>query len=270
MKTRIISGIMMVPFAIFLVLGGIPLWGLCLAISAVGMHEFYNGFKAMGLESARKVGYSSMAVLYILVLLENLGYHGSHFETLMMFWLVFTMFISLTNNVFAPDHNIYSGVIGGLAALYIGFFTSHIYLTERLDGGHSPLVWLIFITAFGTDIMAYFGGYFLGKHKLSPELSPKKTIEGAVCGTLGSALLSGGFALIFYKEHVLHCIVLGVIASFIAQMGDLTASSFKRKMGIKDYGNLIPGHGGIMDRFDSVIFTAPFIYYFGKVIIGLR
>ncbi len=270
MKTRIISAIFMLPLTIFVILGGIPLWAFCIALSAIGMHEFYNGFKAMGLEAARKVGYFSIAALYVLLLLENLGYLGSHFETLMSFWLVFTMFLSLTNNVFAPDHNIYSGVIGGLAALYIGFFTSHIYMTERLDGGHNPLVWLIFITAFGTDIMAYFGGYFLGKHKLSPELSPKKTIEGAVSGIIGSALLSGVFALILYKEHVFHCVILGVIASFIAQMGDLTASSFKRKMGIKDYGNLIPGHGGIMDRFDSVIFTAPFIYYFGKVIIGLR
>ena len=260
---------MMLPFLIFLYLGGIPLWGLCVVLSAVGMHEFYNGFKAMGLDAARKVGYISMALLYVLLLLDNMGMLGDHYETLMKFWLVLTMFLSLVNNVFAPDHNIYSGIIGGLASLYIGFFTSHIYLTERLDGGHSPMVWLIFITAFGTDIMAYFGGYFLGKHKLSPELSPKKTVEGAVSGVLGSAVLSGLFALFFIKSHVWHCVLLGIISSAVAQLGDLTASSFKRKMGIKDYGNLIPGHGGIMDRFDSVIFTAPFIYYFGKVIIGL-
>ncbi len=269
MKTRIISGIMMIPFAVFLVLGGVPLWGLCVIISFVGMHEFYNGFRAMGLEAARKVGYTSASLLYLIILMDNMGWLSLPFEILIMFWIILTMFLSLVNNVFAPDHNIYSGVIGGLASLYIAYFCSHVYLTERLDGGHNPMVWLVFITAFGTDIMAYFGGYFLGRHKLTPELSPKKTIEGAVSGVVGSAVLSAIFAVFFMKQHVIHCAVLGIIASGVAQLGDLTASSFKRKMGIKDYGNLIPGHGGIMDRFDSVIFTAPFIYYFGKIIIGL-
>ena len=117
------------------------------------------------------------------------------------------------------------------------------------------------IAAFGSDIFAYFTGYFLGKRKMAPVLSPKKTIEGAVGGLIGSSVLSWLFGFIFMREMALVCLVLGLVGGAAGMAGDLTASAFKRKMGIKDYGDLIPGHGGIMDRFDSVIFVAPVVYY---------
>ena len=120
---------------------------------------------------------------------------------------------------------------------------------------------LVVIASISNDIMAYFTGYFLGKHKLCPKLSPKKTVEGAVGGVIGSAVFCAVFALIAAPDKVMSCALAGLIASPFAQAGDLIASAFKRKMGIKDYGKLIPGHGGIMDRFDSVLLTAPFIYY---------
>ena len=127
---------------------------------------------------------------------------------------------------------------------------------------YSILIWLVFITAFGTDVCAYFAGVTLGKHKLCPKISPKKSIEGSVGGILGSTVLSIVFACIFAEELLVHCIVIGVLGGVISQFGDLTASIFKRKMGIKDYGKLIPGHGGIMDRFDSVLFTGPMVFYY--------
>ena len=151
--------------------------------------------------------------------------------------------------------------------LYIGFFSYHAVLTENefwfVCSRHVSPVWLILITAFCTDIFAYFGGYFLGKHKLCPVISPKKTIEGSICGILGSVAFTWLFAYFFVEERslVVWFMVIGVLGGIISQIGDLTASIFKRKMGIKDYGNLIPGHGGVLDRFDSVLFTAPMVYY---------
>ena len=93
-------------------------------------------------------------------------------------------------------------------------------------------------------------------------ISPKKTVEGSVCGILGSLIFSMLFGCFFMDRSLLWaCGVIGILGGITSQFGDLTASIFKRKMGIKDYGNLIPGHGGIMDRFDSVLFTAPTVYY---------
>jgi phosphatidate cytidylyltransferase len=126
--------------------------------------------------------------------------------------------------------------------------------------GH--MLWLVILTAFGTDIMAYFTGFFLGKHKLCLNISPKKTVEGAIGGIVGSVILCTLFGYLISEGPLIHFILIGLFGSMAAQAGDLTASIFKRKMGIKDYGNLIPGHGGILDRFDSVLFTAPFVYYY--------
>ena len=116
--------------------------------------------------------------------------------------------------------------------------------------------------------MAYFTGYFLGKHKLCPKISPKKTIEGSIGGIIGSVVLSALFGYFFFERILIHCIIIGIIGGIVSQFGDLTASVFKRKMGIKDYGNLIPGHGGILDRFDSVLFTAPMVYYYIMLVLS--
>ena len=99
-------------------------------------------------------------------------------------------------------------------------------------------------------------------HKLCPKISPKKTIEGSIGGILGAILLCGLFGWIFVRPLFIHCLILGAMGGVITQFGDLTASIFKRHMGIKDYGKLIPGHGGIMDRFDSILFAAPMVYYY--------
>ena len=149
--------------------------------------------------------------------------------------------------------------------VYVVFFSFHVTLVEQTEYG--ILIWLVVLTAFGTDIMAYFSGFLFGKHKLCPKISPKKTIEGSIGGTLGSVILSGLFGYFFAPEVLVHCLVIGVLGGIVSQFGDLTASIFKRKMGIKDYGNLIPGHGGILDRFDSVLFTGPMVYYYIVLVI---
>ena len=126
---------------------------------------------------------------------------------------------------------------------------------------------MIFIGSWGSDTCAYLVGCAIGKHKIVPKLSPKKSLEGCIGGILGSALLGAVYALVFTKQltlfanPVVACAVIGAASSVLSQLGDWAASAIKRNYDIKDYGKLIPGHGGIMDRFDSVIFTAPLVYY---------
>ena len=140
-----------------------------------------------------------------------------------------------------------------------------IVLIDRSE--YSILIWLVFLASFGTDIMAYFVGMAVGKHKLCPHLSPKKSKEGAFGGVLGSIVFCGIFAYLVVPDMMTECMIISVVGSVVAQFGDLAASAFKRQMGIKDYGNLIPGHGGIMDRFDSVLFTGPMVYYYIILVI---
>ena len=137
------------------------------------------------------------------------------------------------------------------------------------------LVWLIVLSSWGCDTCAYCAGMLLGKHKLAPVLSPKKTIEGAVGGVAGAALLGFLYGA-YFEGSMTNMIQPGAIsaaacaiAAVISQLGDLAASAIKRNHNVKDYGHLIPGHGGILDRFDSMIFTAPAIY-FAVLFLGLR
>jgi len=133
-------------------------------------------------------------------------------------------------------------------------------------------VWLIFIAAWGCDTGAYFVGRFFGKRKLAPKLSPKKTVAGAVGGVITAAVLCmvyfvilEHFGIWYYEtgiEPVMYMAWYGAIGAVLGQAGDLSASAVKRVVGIKDYGNIMPGHGGVLDRFDSVIFVAPFAFIF--------
>ena len=118
----------------------------------------------------------------------------------------------------------------------------------------------LYLVAFLTDTFAYFTGYLFGKHKLIPKVSPKKTVEGSIGGIIGSTVGCIIFGYLFNLDMTA-MVIIGSIGSIVAQFGDLFASSIKRYVGIKDYGKLIPGHGGVLDRFDSVILVAPFVYY---------
>ena len=151
------------------------------------------------------------------------------------------------------------------AFLYVSVLFSYIARTRDLVAGNW-LVWLIIISAWGSDTFAYVTGVLIGKHHFS-ELSPKKTVEGCIGGVVGAGLL-GFFYAFFFPEYAAFTAnpyivfpLVTVIGALISQVGDLTASAIKRNYEIKDYGKIIPGHGGVLDRFDSVIFVAPFVYY---------
>ena len=159
--------------------------------------------------------------------------------------------------LFSKDISLEDIGVTFIGILYIPFLFSYI---NDLEG--NIYIWLIFIISFGTDTFAYFGGRFFGKRKLWPEVSPKKTIEGSISGILGSTLLTLIFALYIKEDSILLLVFLAIIVSVFSQIGDLIASKIKRSVKIKDYGYIMPGHGGVLDRFDSIILSAPIIYYY--------
>ncbi len=266
MKTRIISGCILAPFLILVILGGPFITAAVFLISLAGLSEFYKGFREMKIRPSFMIGNCSILGLYAL---DIAVYHLKVFPEgitayLYLLWLFLSVLASMLYMFNMEKRSLADGMATITGIVYIAFFAYHAVLSENLFAdilGASP-VWLIVISAFGTDIFAYFGGYFLGKHKLCPSISPKKTIEGSLCGMLASVILCTAFGWFFMdSSRLLVYAMTGLAGGIFSQFGDLTASVFKRKMGIKDYGNLIPGHGGIMDRFDSVLFTAPMVFY---------
>ena len=266
MKTRIISSIVIIaPMLVFVFFGGIPLLLFCLALSAIGMWEFYKGYAAEGVKAGKVGAFILLAALYAIIGFgEFTELAPSTYTHLIQMWVFGAVFLGLIMTLIRKDHNILDGSVTTIGLLYIGYFFAHLVLISGIRRYHL-MVWIVFIAAFGQDTFAYFTGYFLGKHKMAPNISPKKTIEGAVGGVIGATVLCGLFGLIVFSDGdniFLHCLIMGFFGAFFGMAGDLIASAFKRKMGIKDYGNLIPGHGGILDRFDSVILVAPFVYYY--------
>lgn len=260
MKTRILSALIMLPLMIVVYLGGYLLMGFCFIVGVIGLVEFYNAFEKFGLKAAKVFGIIGLLALYIINLM-TLYYMGDSSQEGMLLWFFLVVIGSLLYLfVHFETRKPEEAFLTAFGLLYVGYFSFHIILIDQTP--YSILIWLVVLTAFGTDIFAYFTGYIFGKHKLCPAISPKKTIEGAVGGVFGSIILSLAFILIVQPDLLIHGFVIGVLGSIISQFGDLTASIIKRKIGIKDYGNLIPGHGGILDRFDSVLFTAPFVYYY--------
>ena len=262
-KTRLISGILLVIAALLTIIsGGYVLFFTLLCISLIGMQELY---KAMGIHEDRTglleiVGYLGAVLYYISLLLgfESYGLMAVLVSLiLVMFVYVFTYPKYHANQVMAA----FFGVV------YVAVMLSFILMTRNLPDVKF-IVWLIFLCSWGCDSCAYCVGMLIGKHKMAPVLSPKKSVEGGVGGVVGAALLGVIYAAATQGPMVEYAVICG-IGALISMVGDLAASAIKRNQGIKDYGKLIPGHGGILDRFDSVIFTAPVIYYLAKIILGI-
>lgn len=152
---------------------------------------------------------------------------------------------------------------------------SFVYLTRECETG-IYLVWLILISSWGCDTCAYVVGKLIGKKHIFPELSPHKSLEGCIGGVVGAALIGGLYAHFFvetaFPDRTITWIIAFICAAgaVMSMVGDLAASAIKRNHNIKDYGKLIPGHGGIMDRFDSMTVTAPMTYFLTLLLMGLR
>ena len=157
----------------------------------------------------------------------------------------------------------------GFITVFLTVFMCYV-IRLRMTFSVYAALW-VFVIAWLTDTGAYFTGVFLGKHKLVPHISPKKTVEGAVGGVVVCVIASAVYAYILNvfaageREIVIDVFVsyvlMGLVGSTLSQIGDFAASCIKRDCDVKDYGSILPGHGGLMDRFDSVVFIAPFVYY---------
>lgn len=266
MKTRILSGLMMIPLALVLYFGGPSLWVAALIVSLMAVYEFCKGWENLdvhpNIPSCLSLTLALFAINISTMIADDNIFEGIYRNICL--WLFISLIFCVVYGWKIDERGPYDAIASITALVYIPFFTYHMVMIDMTP--YRLFVWIVIIAAFGQDICAYFTGYFMGKHKMAPILSPKKTIEGAIGGLVGSSLLSMLFGILFMKDSglgnpALICFVFGLVGGAAGMAGDLTASMFKRKMGIKDYGNLIPGHGGILDRFDSVIFVAPVIYY---------
>lgn len=256
--TRLISGVIVLAIAVGVMLaGGYILFAFVCAVSLIGMYELY---KALGIDKhlLAKMGYIACALYEILMLLsvENGELIGLSIGVLMIMAVyVFTF----------PRYKASEALAAVSGMAYVTVLMSFIYQVRCLDDG-LYIVPLIFVCAWGNDTCAYCVGVLIGKHKMFPVLSPKKSVEGFIGGIAGAAVIGYIYGYVFgphlptLSSPALHCAIIGGAGALIAVVGDLAASAIKRDTGIKDYGTLIPGHGGILDRFDSILFTAPVVY----------
>ena len=256
---RLISGIVLVILAIAVVgTGGFLLFAVTMAVSLVGLFELYRVMKIEKTPLAA-VGYAACVFYYTL-----LGLHGQQYVTLMA---IAALMLLMSIYVFTfPKYKTEEIMAAFFGLFYVAVMLSYLYQVRLMpDGGY--LVWLIFLSSWGCDTCAYCAGRLFGRHKLAPVLSPKKTVEGAIGGAVGAVVLGFLYAQVIGHQMMavddpdLACAAACGIAAVISQVGDLAASAIKRNHQIKDYGHLIPGHGGVLDRFDSMIFTAPAIYF---------
>lgn len=265
MKTRIISAVIALPLVVLaLIQPYLWIWGIIAFLASVfGLYEFYKATDLIKSKPLCFLGYFSAAYFALSWFVDLSIIPFALWFTAILFLLMIFLNKKITANMLG---------LSWLGVIYIPYLLTHVIGLRRLGGGEY-YIWLILICAFLTDTCAYFVGCSIGKHKLCPVLSPKKTIEGAVGGVLGCILSCLAFGLILEKffsldVDFLRLGFLGLICSIGAQLGDIAASSIKRQYGIKDYGNLIPGHGGILDRCDSILFVAPLMFFY-IVYIGI-
>ncbi|HIV85586.1 MAG TPA: phosphatidate cytidylyltransferase [Candidatus Monoglobus merdigallinarum] len=265
LKARVLTAVIGIPIIILILIA--PAWVMLIAVilcSLAGLYEFYS---AVGLIKKTRLlalfGFLGGAVVPLCHMMPPREIFTCAF---LFLFILFLVMLGSHRRVLITD---ISMLIMGL--IYVPFLLSNILYTKQLEYGDF-IVWLIFVGAFVTDSCAFFAGKAFGRHKLCPNISPKKTVEGAIGGIVGCGLAFLLFALIvntFFKPYLGGAsmnygsmFVLGLLSSFAAQVGDLTASLIKRQFGIKDFGSLFPGHGGMLDRCDSIVLVAPTVFLF--------
>lgn len=264
-KTRLLSGILLVIIALATIIsGGDVLFATLLMISFIGMTEIYKVLEISG-KALGIAGYVAAVIYYFLIRFQRT-------DLLIMFVIAFLIVLMVIYVFTYPKYRSEQIMLAFFGLFYVAFMLSYVYQIRMLPQG-AFLVWLVFLCSWGCDTCAYCVGMLFGKHKMAPKLSPKKSIEGAIGGVVGAALLGVLYAYLINRltlgtdANLLQYAVICGVGGMISQVGDLAASAIKRNHDIKDYGKLIPGHGGILDRFDSVIFTAPIIYYMAMILL---
>lgn len=261
MKQRIITGVI-IAIAVILVLLS-PETVVHAAVCIATLYGLFEMYKALNLHNnipLLVVNFLFAATIFAYKWIPMEVYAPIVFSYVV---LVFVMMLISGNTIHFSDVALSSFML-----IYIVFTMVHLVLIRYMPYG-CYLIFLVILGACGTDSFAYFVGVLTGKHKLCPTISPKKTIEGAIGGVSGAIICFAGFGLVMqfcFKINVnyLNLVILAIVSGVLSEIGDLAASMIKRQYDIKDYGHILPGHGGIMDRLDSIIVIAPLVYYFVK------
>ncbi len=269
--TRLLSGVVLLIIAFGTMwFGGLSLAGILLAISLVAYKELTKALLCS--TEGKKINGPEILGLVGVVAYYAAVYFSDGTSFLLMGIVALFMAQMFLYVLAFPKFQATQVVAAVFAFLYAPVMLSFVYLTRELPMGIYT-VWLILISSWGCDTCAYVVGKLIGKRKIFPVLSPNKSLEGCIGGTLGAALLGGLYGY-FVLEPVRPGQNVAFILAFICAMGalmsmvgDLAASAIKRNHNIKDYGKLIPGHGGIMDRFDSMIVTAPMVYFLTMLLL---
>ncbi len=235
-------------------------------ISILGISEYNNAFKEKGYHPISWIGYVGCFSILLMggIIPEELKMVISRLV------LAFILIVAFIYIMFMKEkHSIIDITITLFSLLYIPFMFSFVKLLMLMEHGRA---WVLFaiLGASMSDTFAYEIGSRFGKRKLCEKISPKKTVEGAIAGIIGVVISYVILALIlnrFFDMNInlIFITVMGILTSIIGQFGDLSASVIKRYCGIKDFGTIMPGHGGILDRLDSLLFTAPMVYIFVKI-----
>ena len=261
LKMRVLTSVICAPILIIILL--CPSILVTITVIVASMIGLY---KAVGLLAHR--GLCAMGIVAAVII--PIGLMLSIQETLILVYVyvvaLFLIMLIYNKRVKAADIAMLL-----LGIIYIPYFLSYIIHIRSMEFGRF-FIWLVFIGAFSTDTCAYFAGRMFGRHKLCPDISPKKTVEGAIGGVVGAGIIFVLFGIVVnnvfagfmcgLRFNLLLLFVLGLIAAVVSEIGDLVASSIKRQYDIKDFGNILPGHGGILDRCDSIILVAPTIFLF--------
>jgi len=256
---RILSAVVFLPFFFVIVYYGSPrAFFIFLSIAVlIGLIEFYSMIENSGRECYKFLGVPLGWLLVLTIYIEK-----NHFTIL---FFTFTILLILIYRLFQKED--FTKAIEGIShtlfgVFYVGLLMSYLLLLRNLQEGYKYIFLLFLITWMG-DTVAYYTGMSIGNKKLYPKISGNKTIEGSLGGLIGS--IGGAFIAklwFFSNLRLLDCLVLGILLGVFGQLGDLCESLLKRSSAIKDSGKIIPGHGGILDRVDSILFSAPLLYYY--------
>jgi len=254
-------------------LQGLP-FALGVAVfSIIGVEEFYHAVRRQGAMPSDFLGYV-VCIIFQLAAWRRAGSKlDPYLPALLCLLVLITLLVELAKKQHKPILNIGATLLG---AIYVGWLFSFLTLLHGLNAivkppipGTTPGEWLVvFVTAITWigDTGGLFVGYYLGRHKLAPNISPNKTWEGAVGSICCAVLMAWGLAR-WIAFPMPHALILGVLLGAFGLVGDLCESSLKRDLGVKDFGVLFPGHGGVLDRIDSILFTAPLAYYYFTFIV---
>ncbi|MCK4258698.1 MAG: phosphatidate cytidylyltransferase [Halanaerobiales bacterium] len=263
MVTRILSAIIGIALAILVItFGGIPFFVSVSLLTIFGTMEFYKMMTKKGNRVFKNVGVLAGLILVSIAYFNNSPVPTS---TLFLLSLICDLFLIFSIQLFTygVEDAIQNVGITFFGIFYVGGLMSHFVLLRNFD---NPVltgieaIWFALICTWATDSMAYFIGRSFGKRPLAPKVSPKKTVAGFIGGLLGSLLTGSIFSMVIGFSIAKAILIAGGIG-LIGQMGDLFESAMKRDAGIKDSGKLMPGHGGVLDRFDSALFTLPLTFY---------